>query len=284
MQMIYIVAVATALSVMFIASAQDIMDREVSDALWIAGGIVAIPLLFYSSYSQTHSVQSLLIPGLLAFLYADIYVDWNQLQGGNAVRYALGIMLGAGSLYSLQSLSPENILLASVVAWYFFIILLYRYDFIKGGADAKALIFLLFLFPTYPQPLVGSTAPYFLSVTFPFFLSALLIGSVATLSFPVFNLFRNLRRGDVAFPHIILGYRKPPARVDLKKEWLLEVPEGAARVRVKRLGELDEQQALARIRQLGWESTWVSPKIPFLVPVTVAIIFVLVFGNVLTLL
>jgi len=279
----YTVEVATALSVMFIASAQDLKEREVSDILWIAGGAVAFFLLFLGMATSYFPVkaQDYFIPLLLLFLYLDIFIEWENIRGGKFLRYILGVLLGAGSIYALLFyFNVYAAVLAGMVAWYFFIVLLYRYDFIKGGADAKALIFLLILFPIYPVALDGLRPPLYVSVTFPLFLSVLLFGALLTLAIPIYNFALNLFRGDGEFPHMFLGFRKPVAAVDLNREWLLEVPgEGGERVRVRKLGAGNDSLELENIRKLGWNRVWVSPKIPFIVPLTAGLLLVLVFGT-----
>lgn len=286
MQVDYIVSVASALSVFFVASVEDLREREVSDILWIVLGAVAFAIAAYSVYSgylQLPGLSYLLfLPPL--YLFIDMFVDWEGLIGraGMIVRYVVAAVffipafaLSVNDLGAIQAT-----IVASITAWILLIMLLYKIDVIKGGADAKALITLSVLFPFYPATLFGPGQPLYSALTFPFWISVLMMGAIFSLIVPVYFFFRNAAKGNVRMPNMFLGYRKDLGKVTLTKEWLLEIPDDTGQPkRVRKLGSSDEEAALTRIRDLGWKSTWVSPKIPFIVPLTAGLLFVLLFGN-----
>lgn len=286
MQFDYVVSVASALSVFFIASVEDLREREVSDFLWILLGGIAFALAaftVYSGYVKLPGVSFLLfLPPL--YLFIDMFVDWEGLLGrvGIFVRYAAAALFFIPAFaLSMNFLGEiQAAIVASITAWILLILLLYKIDVIKGGADAKALVTLSVLFPFYPATLFGPGQPLYAALTFPFWISVLMMGAVFSLIVPIYFFFRNAAGGSVRMPHMFLGYRKDSARVKLKKEWLLEVPDEAGQPkRVRKLGSSDEEAALTRIKELGWKRIWVSPKIPFILPLTAGLLFVLLFGN-----
>ncbi len=282
----YLAAVSAALTVFFIASVQDLREREVDDILWIALGAVAFLLMAAEFLGGAFQLPwtAFVVFLLPLFLFADMFVDWNGSFGklGSLVRYGAGCLLLILSLLSVLSYIGETYvdIFLSIPLWILFIFLLYKLDVVKGGADAKALVSLSVLFPLYPPAVDGVVQPLFSSLTLPFFLSVLLMGAVFSLAVPLWLLFFNIAQGHVKVPHMLLGRVKEVGAVDLRKEWLLEIPDGNGNhQRVRKLGEIDEPGALESIRSLGWTSVWTSPKIPFILPLTAGLLFVLVFGN-----
>ncbi len=283
----YIAAAAAALSAFLIASCQDLQTREVSDLLWIFSGLVGVVIsavmLLGNGSDAFPAVLAILFP---AFLFADIFLDWDTLfrRNGKMLRYAAGALCGISTLYSVYSLpSVASVdIAASESLWILFILLLFYIDVIRGGADAKALVSLVLLFPVYPVPVMGRIPPSFESFTFPFFLNVLLLAAVLSLLVPVFLFFRNASRGDVSIPRMFVGFRKDVASVNMEKEWLMESPDESGRpVRLKRLGRADEEETLDRIRSIGWKTVWVSPKIPFIVFLTAGLVLTLLSGSVI---
>ncbi len=287
MSLIYLTAAVFALSSFFIASAQDFRSREVDDILWIVSGTAGIAI---SVYLLTSAVSGVLLPALTAtfpaFLFADMFIDWNSLsvKFGPTARYATGGLCALLTLVAVYRYS--GIVMVDAVAasslWILFIFLLFHLDVIKGGADAKALVCLTLLFPLYPQPVLGHILPEYISFTFPFFINTLLLGALFSLSVPVFLFIMNASRGDAALPMMFLGYRKKPEDVMIEKEWLMEYPaEDGTPARLRKLGSSDDENMLKMVKSSGWKTVWVSPKIPFIVPLSIGLVFTLLFGNIL---
>lgn len=286
MDLEYVATVAASLSVFFIASVEDVREREVSDLLWIVLGVIAFTLFALNVYTGILPLPgaSAIVLLLPLFLFADMFMDWNRFLGrrGTLLRYAIGIcllLISAYSVYPFIGLAYVDIAV-SIPLWILFVIVLYKIDVIKGGADAKSLVTLTVLFPVYPPAVTGMAQPLFATLTLPFFLSVLLMGAIFSLSVPAALFAENAVKGRVRLPHMFLGRQKDVSSVDLRKEWLLEVPDEAGHPRrIRRLGSVDEGEMLERIRSLGWRTAWTSPKIPFILALTAGLFFVLVFGD-----
>ena len=167
-------------------------------------------------------------------------------------------------------------------------ILLYQFDIIKGGADAKALIALAILFPLYPLietlPLIH--LPYDAAqFVLPFPLLILFNAAVLTIAVPVFLLFYNMVKKDIRFPAMLFGYKLPLAVAKTKFVWPMErVENGAVKFSVFPKGEDFTEADFDHLAALGLQEVWVTPKIPFLIPIAASLLFSVIIGNVLFLL
>ncbi len=150
-----------------------------------------------------------------------------------------------------------------------------------GGADAKALIALSVLVPRWPVlgpfPLGGVPSVPPLDVfAFAAFSNALIAGLAA----PVALLARNLRRGNRG-RYAWLGYPAEVARLDPVRMKLLGDPTGALGPRFGGR-ELTPDLLDHLWSRLGADAkVWVTPKLPFMVPLAAGFGTALVLGNLL---
>lgn len=134
---------------------------------------------------------------------------------------------------------------------------------ITGGADAKALASLALL---APLPLAGWTLP--LGSPLPLAVTALTNGLIIALAVPVLLLVWNLATLELDGARTLLGFRTSLDKVDLRVVWPLEYvdDEGHHQVVATPGGvprDAFDPDALAAI---GRDRVWVTPKVPFLVP------------------
>lgn len=143
-----------------------------------------------------------------------------------------------------------------------------------GGADAKALIVLSLL---APWPPVGS--PHALMPA----LDAVANGSAFMLLVPVVFLLANAARGDVHLPAALLGTRRGLAAARRSHVWPMQVvdataPDGLRWRYWQRLGG-DLPGEYYALERAGVPRVWVTPKVPFLVPVLAGWIVAWTHGN-----
>jgi archaeal preflagellin peptidase FlaK len=142
-----------------------------------------------------------------------------------------------------------------------------------GGADAKGLIVLAFLVPGRPDLLAGHTVPT---------LDALINGSLLVLIYPLVFLLWNVSRGHVGGLATILGVRMDRARAEARHVWPLErvLPGGSVgRHYWQRIGApMDE--VYDDLRRAGIDTVWVTPKVPFMVPLALGLAMTAPWGNV----
>ncbi|MEK6986081.1 MAG: prepilin peptidase [Candidatus Thermoplasmatota archaeon] len=133
-----------------------------------------------------------------------------------------------------------------------------------GGADAKALMVAAFL---APHPLATPIVPRFPPL--PMALDALGNGALLLVALPVLLAAWNLAHGRATFPALLLGVPMAVAKAQAAHVWPLQrVEDGALRwrywTRIQAGGD-----PYAGFAETGIQTVWVTPKIPFLVPVTV---------------
>ncbi len=153
----------------------------------------------------------------------------------------------------------------------------YLTGLIAGGADAKALASLALLAPV---PLAPSwQIP--LASPFPLALTALTNALLLALVVPGVLLVVNLARGDIDGARTFLAFRTRLEGLRRRVVWPLEyVDEDGEHVVASspRLLPRDafDPDALAR---LGRERVWVTPKVPFLVPLWAGLIVAILLGD-----
>lgn len=164
------------------------------------------------------------------------------------------------------------------VFWYFHLI--------AGGADAKAIMMLAILIP-YPFELdeISSSIPYWPSPLPPtavtFANSLLVFIAVPFLFFAV-----NLLRGDLRFPAMLLGYRMDLERAQRSFVWVTERIDENGRSRQLLMSSKqspeEEEANVARLRAANRTRVWVTPKIPFMVPLLGGFLAAIIVGDVFT--
>lgn len=157
---------------------------------------------------------------------------------------------------------------------------------IAGGADAKALMMLAVLVP-YPYGFEGPLGawplwPSVLPPTAVTFANSLLVFVAVPFLFFAYNLIR----GDLRFPTMFLGYRMELDHAERSFVWISERIDEAGRTRQllmsSRLSPEEEAQNVARLRAAGRTRVWVTPKIPFMVPLLGGFVASAVLGDVFT--
>jgi preflagellin peptidase FlaK len=173
-------------------------------------------------------------------------------------------------------------LLAIPVMMFFFVVM-YMLGLIRGGADAKAMISLAILFPLYPAlggfPLLhGSTGSA--QLLFPFAFVILFTAAIITALTPIYYLSRNLASRDMKFPQSLFGYKAEHSQLKGKHVWLMERMEGGEHViYVRPKKDEDLEKEINLLVRSGHTRLWITPMIPFLVPMLLSLVFSTVVGN-----
>ncbi len=144
-----------------------------------------------------------------------------------------------------------------------------------GGADAKALMVLACLQP-WPR---GGPVPL------PAALDALANGSLLMLALPLLYAASNALRGRFAFPAMFLGTSMPVARAEASHVWPLQRVGRDGRVTWRFLHSAGEDVAATYqgLRTAGVATVWVTPKVPFMVPLTAGLAVSWQWGNLIVL-
>jgi hypothetical protein len=215
---------------------------------------------------------------------------------------AAGVIFGAikyapGDALSLLngSASEQRILWFEVMLAFAMVIVFefaWRLRLLHGGADAKALMWVALIMPSWvslapffqPSGVVNSTPPV---------LSLFIWGGLAFLFLPLILLLLNIKNGNLkSFKDLQMAWhsvRMPLDMVQEKHVWLMdqviEKPDGSvgikSRTRAPRRTPSAEELAeqVDALIEKGAISAWVSPKLPLITMFFPAIIPLFLFGD-----
>jgi len=231
-------------------------DGTVLDAIRLLAGI---SILFYASYTdiKTRRASNMLwvIMGIIgAILLAVQYVT----VGFENPYYLLFIPIMIGLMFAL-----------------------FQLRLIFGGADAKALMALAILVPIKPEIL-----------QFPLFEGAVIsmpgswiIFSNSILLFlliPVSLLIVNLLKRNIEFPYCVLGYKMSVEKAKHTFVWPLEKIKDGERKFSYMPKEFDIEKELLAFEKHNITEIWVTPKVPFMIPLLAGFIATFVLGDILS--
>lgn len=231
-----------------------------------------VPFLLYSCYSDlltrrvSNTVWKIMLMGGALFVAYDI------LSGGTDVLVKL--ILSAGIIFV-------------------FVYILFQLGGF-GGADAKSLIVLAIIIPVYPQidffsmqfPLQG--VPPINLFAFSVFGNAILLTIVVPLTLLLYNIL-TLEPGELLQrpAYIFVGFKTEVSKligrhIKLVEEYYLL--EGKIKTRFRRGGvEINEDKVkeLERFASDGLikPRVWVTPGLPFMIPITLGFFSAVIFGD-----
>ncbi len=281
--MLDILRIAIALSCLIYASYHDIKTRLIPSWIWWIMGLSALFLFSLDAYKEGKEFLLFSVP--IAVVMIEALVERDDLRNVEKTWpfFLLYLSAIAVLLWGYGNYREKQIFLGALsatgISVFFF--LLYSLNIIHGAADAKAMVMLSIMFYRYPFSMAGNGLEGEISVLFPFSLTVLFLASLIVALMPVYFLAINLMKGDVSFPEMLLGYRMKVAEAKKKKVWpMVRIVDG----KLKRVlfptkyMEIDWDA----IENSGMDEVWVTPKIPFIVPITLGFILALIIGNPLT--
>jgi len=256
------------------ASYSDWKDRLITPLVWFILGLFAFGFNIYQFYSLENLIA--LVPSMIIFY--EWFFEWEE--GERFIEYTLWILSGILFVYSTIIQASPPILVMFIMLLLFRV--LHRAKIIRGRADARALMTIAILQPTYPEffnfPLFKPELIEIVELTFPFVFLTLLYTAIVSLIFLLLLFLRNLLRGDVGFPEMFIGYRIPIGEVNSKHVWLMERVENGEHVLYVHPTE-HKNEDLINLQRIGRTRVWVQPKIPFIIFITIGLITAYLLGN-----
>ncbi len=271
-----------AISCLLYASYHDLKTRLVPKWIWWFMGIPALIFYGVEAYGRNPALLIILLP--LSGILVEALVERDELSDIRVTWPFFLIYLAsfAGFVWGYITMRDEVLFIGalSAVAVSIFFFVLYYTNVIHGAADAKALVMLTLLFYRYPDftGLFARKLPDTLSALFPFSLSVLLLASLTVALLPIYFLVFNLMKGDRSFPEMLLGYRLDIESARKRKVWPMLILENVKPRRIilpRKYMEIDWDA----LENAGIRDVWVTPKIPFIVPITIGFILALIIGN-----
>ena len=156
--------------------------------------------------------------------------------------------------------------------------LLFQMRIIFGGADAKALMAIAILVPLEPS-LIGFpiNRGSFMPFSWTIFQNSLIIFLFIPVSLFIFNVFKR----NIKMPHSFLGYKM---NIDLARKrfvWPLEKIIDGKRKFSYMPKEFNADQEYEKFEKQGITEIWVTPKVPFMIPLLIGFIIAFIFGDIL---
>jgi preflagellin peptidase FlaK len=116
---------------------------------------------------------------------------------------------------------------------------------------------------------------------FPFVILVLFNAALFLMVFPISFAFYNAIKGDSKFPLMFFGYKMNVDDARSKFVWTMErVEEGERKTSLFPKGDYKHDEILDELEAVGADKIWVTPKIPFLIPLTISLIFSAFVGNI----
>jgi archaeal preflagellin peptidase FlaK len=271
------------------ASISDWRKREVSDAHWAIMGIAGLVLLAVQILLDNEDLTYLLFLLPMAWFFFDMLVERRGMFEDGINPLPIALYLGSFVILALllsQFWDQEYMWQLMVIPILFVVIFfLYQFNVIKGGADAKALMAVALLIPRYPRldpfPLIQVTVDA-TQYIMPFAILVLFNAALLTLVVPLVMLAYNIYRRDIKFPAMFFGYTMDLPEARKKFVWPMEyMKDGVLKMSVFVKSDDSTEEQIDQLEVAGRTKIWVTPKIPFLIPITASLIFSSIVGNII---
>ena len=278
------VAIVLSLAVLVSAAASDWFRREASDVHWVILMAVGMVLFCMCIVDAELPPSAYLMPVSMALMCADLVWERDPSAGYDIPIYVAIVVTSAIPCASLWD-EPLVRTYLSIPAIYVLMNTLYYTGIVRGGADAKSVIAIAFVFPSYPSagpvpfiPVPDGTLSQVIVPAFSVFFVASLLTVLLCIPYAVVNLVR----GDVRMPYMLAGVRMDVRRIEGSHVWPMEDIEDGRPVMC--MSGIDDPDAVRRLEECGRDRVWVTPIIPFLIPIAVSTALILIAGNPLFLL
>lgn len=262
------------------AAISDVRTREVNDGHWIAIGLAGIIAWIVLSVYQGLTWEHIAIAAGSGMILFDILWDSDRSRITSAVIY--------GSIFVLFLLpyifsSSNEMIHAGIMILVFYVIylLMYMAGILRGGADTKCVITLTIAFPFYPGfwyfPIIAVPNGV-ISEVFVLSLTVLFYALLFSLSAVIYFLYRNAKDGNTG-RRIFSGYMMDINDAEDSYVWPMDdVGEnGLYSISIPEY----TYDVYERLREHKEKKIWVTPMIPFIVPLFVAFLLTGLVGNVL---
>jgi preflagellin peptidase FlaK len=220
-----------------------------------------------------------LFAGFVILFYAS-YTDIKTRRASNILWLILGSI--GGTLLLVQYITigfrDKTIYLIFIPIMICLVYLLFQLRLIFGGADAKALMALAILVPLHPTinqlPLWGKSL---MPASWAIFSNSIIL----FLFIPIGMLFYNIAKRNIKFPYSILGYKLSVDKAREKFVWPLEKLVDGKQKFVYIPKNFDVEEEFDEFEKHNIKKIWVTPKIPFMIPLLLGFIFLFIFGDIL---
>ncbi|MEW5760938.1 MAG: A24 family peptidase C-terminal domain-containing protein [Candidatus Thermoplasmatota archaeon] len=278
------------LAILFYATYTDVKTRLVSNILWLLMVSIGLAILEINLFFLSAPIQFYLTPivaiifFLTIFSEGELFIDYVSKKKNNILVFSLNFFAILLLLYQYTIAGFSEIFI-SLLLMYFMLFLsyfFYRTGLLQGGADAKALMSLSILVPFYPHilsyPIIQ--LPEIMELTFPFALVILFNSVIILIFLPIFFIIYNISKMDIGLP-MFYGYKVDIDSVKKRFIWLAEKIVDGKRIYVFFPSKEDTDEELEKLKKIGIKKVWVTPQIPFMLPMFIGFIVSFFIGNIM---
>ena len=231
------------------------------------------------SIESTLTIVRLIIG--VCILSISSYTDFKTRTASDKIWFlmgGIGLLILVGQYFSIGF--ETSTYLIGIPLMFGVAYLLFRVGVIFGGADAKALMALSILVPFWPK--IGNLFPLWASILpFPWviFSNSIFLFLFIPFILVVINAFKK----NLEFPYCLVGYKMSIERARKSFVWPLErVDDKGERSFVWHpVSDEQIQEEFDRLEKLGRDMIWVTPKIPFMIPLLIGFILSFIVGDIL---
>jgi preflagellin peptidase FlaK len=219
-----------------------------------------------------------LLTGVTILLYAS-YTDVKTRRASNFLWLIMGSIGGIVLLIQYLTNDFQNyIYLIFIPLMIGFVYLLFQLRLIFGGADAKALMAIAILVPFEPTI---SQFPIWKGTLMPYSWSIFANSIIIFLFIPILLLLYNISKRNLKIPYAFLGYKMELKDAKKKFVWPLETYKNGKRKFIYMPKDFDASKEYKEFEKQGIDNIWVTPKIPFMIPLLIGFIIAFIFGDIL---
>ena len=219
-----------------------------------------------------------LVVGIIILSYASIS-DIKTRRASNLLWIIMGTTGGILLIIQYLTIGFDNIIqlifIPIIIALMY---VLFQLRLLFGGADAKAVMTLAILVPIQPMimefPLWGNS---FMPYSWVIFSNALILFLFIPLSLLIYNIFKK----NIEFPHCILGYKMNIEKAKQSFVWPLEKIKNGKRKFSYMPKNNNVDKDFKTFEKQGIKEIWVTPKIPFMIPLLASFLVSFFLGDIL---
>jgi len=218
-----------------------------------------------------------LIVGTLVLAYAS-YTDIKIRRASNMLWVVMGSIGAILLIIQYIMVGFNNVFyLAFIPIMMGIMYVLFQLRLIFGGADAKAIMTLAILVPLEPSilefPIFSSIMPF----SWVIFSNSVVLFLLLPLTLFAYNIVKR----DVEFPYCFLGYKMSVKNAQERFVWPLEkIVDGKRKLSIMPK-DFDVGNDWKIFEKKGIHEMWVTPKVPFMIPLFAGFICSFILGDIL---
>lgn len=239
-------------------------------------------------------IEILKVLACMPFLLYACYADIKTRRVSNEVWF---MMFGVGFIFIMYDLMTYGIpyLIRNVLTFLFifaFVYILFQFGAF-GGADAKVLMVISLIIPTYPDIVIGSTSfpingvPLFNIFAFSVFGNSVILTVIVPIGLFLYNLIKNPVESLKRPYYMFIGYIMPVSGLEKGHFRMLDSyskTEDGIKFRFSRTGTELSKEVISELKGYLKEGkikdgVWITPGLPFMIPITAGFITAVLFGD-----